>query len=472
MANSKRIYLDYAATTPVDPAVRDAMLPYLGEYFGNPSSVHSCGQEARLAVEKSRQQLARLIGAQPAEIVFTSGGTEADNTALEGVAYARRARGNHIITSHIEHHAVLECFHFLEGQGYRVTYLPVDGEGRVNPAAVAEAITPETILVSIMLANNEVGTVEPLREISQVAHARNVLVHTDAVQALGHLRINVNELEVDLLAMSAHKLSGPKGVGALYLRRGTELVSLLHGGAQERGRRASTENVPGIVGLGKAAELAGLELDSEYKRLNTLRDGFIKRVMSEIKGVRLNGHPTLRLPGNINISVAGASGEALLLNLDVAGVCASTGSACNSESRDPSHVLVALGLTAEEANSSLRLSLGKWTTEGDLDLAFQALTRVVAKLRAEPPLEPGKAAPGAKPAKFKGDGIIIFPDVAASIKGAKTLDAAGVESKLVAPPPHMRMGCDLALEFSLAKQADIEKLFSEKAVTYSRILPL
>jgi cysteine desulfurase len=468
-----KIYLDYAATTPVDPLVREAMLPYLGEYFGNPSSVHSCGQKARSGIEKARSQVANLIGARPEEIVFTSGGTEADNMALEGVAYALKTRGNHIITSSIEHHAVLECCHFLESQGFKVTYLPVGRNGRVNPDDFEKAIQPGTILISIMLANNEVGTIEPLEEIVSVAKKHGIYCHTDAVQAAGNIPVDVNALGVDLLSMSAHKLYGPKGVGALYIRQGTKLVPFLHGGGQERGRRASTENLSGIAGFGKAAELAQARMADEVKRVTALRDRLYEGIINQITGIQLNGDPVNRLPGNLNVSVGGAAGEAMLLKLDVAGICVSTGSACNSENPDPSHVLRALGLTIPQADNSLRLTLGKPTTRQEVDTAVKTLADVVAELRAEPPVFPApKTVSQGKSVRFKGDAIVIFPDVAASIKGANILKASGIENKLVAPPPQMRMGCDLGLEIYVTDQPKIEKLFVEKAVPTLYFLPL
>ena len=467
---SKMIYLDYAATAPVYPGVREAMLPYLGEQFGNPSSVHSYGQEARAAIERSRIQVARLIGALPDEIVFTSGGTEADNTALEGVAFAHRARGNHIITSVIEHHAVLEYCRFLETQGFTVTYLPVDRYGLVDPTEVEKAIRQETILISVMLANNEVGTIQPIAEIASIAKRRGVYCHTDAVQAAGHIPVDVNALGIDFLSASAHKLGGPKGIGALFVRQGVTLTPFLHGGSQEKGRRASTENVPGIVGFGLAAEIANNEIQTEMARLSALRDLLISSLQQRVAGVELNGAPMQRLPGNANVSIAKVSGEALLLKLDLAGICASTGSACNSESIDPSHVLRAMGVSVEQAQSSLRLTLGRWTTKEDIEAAVGTIAEVVSALRAEPPAPPHPVAD--KTRKFKGDAIVIFPDVSASIKGAGTLKSAGIENKLVAPPPKLHMGCDLALEIYLSQRSEIEQIFSQKNVNYSNIFPL
>ncbi len=381
----KRVYLDYAATTPTHPEVVKAMLPYFTETFGNPSSIYVCGQEAKGAMEEARTRIARFIGAKDEEIVFTSGGTEADNTAIKGVAYANEKRGNHIITSTIEHHAVSETCKFLEGRGFSVTYLPVDEYGQMAPDDVKKAITSKTILISIMQANNEIGTIEPISEIGRIAREAGVYFHTDAVQTMGHIPVDVNKLRVDLLSLSAHKLYGPKGIGALYVRKGTKLVSFMHGGGQERGRRASTENVPGIIGLAKAVELAGAEMDEEAKRITRLRDRLINGLL-EIEHTRLNGHPLNRLANNVNISVDFVEGESMCLNLDLEGICASTGSACSSGSTEPSHVLLALGIPPQQAYGSLRFTLGKWTVEEDIDKVLEVLPRVVAKLRAMSPL--------------------------------------------------------------------------------------
>jgi len=381
-----RIYLDYAATTPTHPEVAKAMLPYFTEAFGNPSSIYILGQEAKEAIEEARDKVADLIGARNEEIVFTSGGTEADNFAIKGVAYANESRGNHIITSVIEHHAVLETCHFLETRGFRVTYLPVDEYGLVDPENVRKAITNETILISVMQANNETGTIEPIAEIGQVANEAGICFHTDAVQAAGHIPINVDELGLDLLSMSAHKLYGPKGVGALYIRKGTRLLSFMHGGEQERGRRASTENVPGIVGFGRAVEIAGREISEETERLTRLRDRLIEGLLEQIEHTRLNGHPRKRLPNNVNVSIAFVEGESMCLSLDLEGICASTGSACSSGSLESSHVLLALGLPHEQTRASLRLSLGKWTTEAEIDRVLEVMPRIVARLRAMSPL--------------------------------------------------------------------------------------
>ncbi len=378
----KRIYLDYASTTPMHPEVVRAMMPYLRESFGNPSSIHAIGLEAKRAIEIVRASVANFINARDDEIVFTSGGTEADNFAIKGVAYANEAKGDHIITTVIEHHAVLETCHFLEGHGFRVTYLPVDEHGCVSPDDLREAITDKTILVSIMHANNEIGTIEPLAELGEITREAGVCFHTDAVQTVGHIPIDVNELGVDLLAMSAHKLCGPKGVGALYIRKGAKILPFVHGGEQERGRRASTENVPGIVGFGRAIEIARQDMSEEVKRLSCLRERLIDGLLTSIDHARLNGHPQERLPNNINISVPSTEGESVCLGLDLEGICVSTGSACSSGSAEASHVLLALGLPRELAHASLRFSLGKWTSEEEIDQVLQVLPRVVARLRA------------------------------------------------------------------------------------------
>ena len=382
----ERIYLDYAATTPSHPEVVKAMLPYFTDAFGNPSSIYSYGQEAKGAIEEARAKIADLIGAQDEEIIFTSGGTEADNFALKGVAFTNEPKGNHIITSAIEHHAVIETCKFLERRGFRVTYLPVDGYGLVAPDDIRKAITDKTVLISIIHANNEIGTIEPINEIGRIAKEAGIYFHTDAVQAVGHIPVDVNELEVDLLSMSAHKLYGPKGVGALFIRKGTKLTPFIHGGEQERKRRASTENVPGIVGFGKAAELAKQEMNEEAERLTYLRDKLIQGLVERIDHTHLNGHPIMRLPNNVNVSVDFVEGESMLLNLDLEGICASTGSACSSSSLEPSHVLLAMGLSHEQAHGSLRLTLGKWSHEEEIGRVLEVLPRIVARLRAMSPL--------------------------------------------------------------------------------------
>ena len=382
----KRIYLDYAATTPTHPEVVKAMLPYFTDAFGNPSSLYSYGQEAKGTIEEARDKVAALIGAGSDEIVFTSGGTEADNFAIKGVAYANESKGNHIITSSIEHHAVIESCKFLERRGFKVTYLPVDKYGLVDPNEVKKAMTNKTILISVMHANNEMGTIEPIAEIGSIAKEAGIYFHTDAVQTVGHIPVDVNELGVDLLAMSAHKLYGPKGVGALYIGKGTKLIPFMHGGEQERRRRASTENVAGIVGFAKTVEIAQQEMNQEAKQLTYLRDQLIKGLLERIDHIRLNGHPQKRLPNNVNLSVEYVEGESMVLNLDLEGICASTGSACSSSSLEPSHVLLAMGLPHEEAHGSLRFTLGKWTTEEEIERVLDVLPGIVTKLRAMSPL--------------------------------------------------------------------------------------
>jgi cysteine desulfurase len=379
------IYMDYAATTPTDKKVIEAMLPYFGEVCGNPSSLHAFGQEAKAAVEGARKRIASFLGAEPGEIVFTSGGTESDNFAIKGVAYANRKKGDHIITSVIEHHAVLETCRFLEQEGFRVTYLPVEGDGLVDPAVAAGAITDKTILISIMHANNEIGTIQPISEIGAMAREQGIAFHTDAVQTFGHLPFTADALNCDLISASAHKLYGPKGVGLLYIRKGTRIAPFIHGGEQENGRRASTLNVPGIVGFGKAVELAAAELAEEAQRETALRDRFISGVFNRLDGVRLNGHSTRRLPNNINISLTSVEGEGVILSLDMMGIACSTGSACSSSSVETSHVLTAIGLPKEFSHGSLRFSLGRYTRESDIDTVLETLPQVVGRLRSLSP---------------------------------------------------------------------------------------
>jgi len=379
---NQKIYLDYAATTPVDPDVVKAMLPYFTDRFGNPSSIHSFGQEGKAAMEEARDKIANFIGAKPEEIIFTSGGTESDNFAVKGGVY----KGNHIITTSIEHHAIIKSCRFLEKNGFKVTYLPVDKNGLLNPEDVKKAITNETVLISVMHANNEIGTIEPIAEIGEIARKKGIYFHTDAVQSFGHLPINVDKLNVDLLSVSAHKLYGPKGVGALYVRKGTRMTAFMHGGEQERNRRASTENVPGIVGFGRAVEIAGEKMAAEKEKLTILRDKLIKGIFERIGDVRLNGHPSKRLPNNVNISIDFVEGESMLLNLDMEGIAASTGSACSSSSLEPSHVLLALGLRHELAHGSLRFTFGRYTKEEDVDYLLEVLPKIINKLRSMSPL--------------------------------------------------------------------------------------
>lgn len=384
----KRVYMDHAATTPTDVEVVKEMEPYFTQKYGNPNSVHSFGQEARKAVEEAREKIAHLIGANPSEIVFTAGGTEADNYAIKGIAWANQKKGNHIITSKIEHHAVLHSCQFLEKQGFKVTYLPVDKYGLIDPEDVKKTITDKTILVTIMHANNEIGTIEPIKEIGKVVKDAGVYFHTDSVQTTGHIPIDVNDLGVDMLSMSGHKFYGPNGVGVLYLRKGTKIINLIDGGAQEKNRRAGTENVAGIVGLGKAAELAEKRLAKGTEdRVVKLRDKLIKGIMDEIENVRLNGHPTNRLPGNANLCFEFIEGESMLLSLDMEGVAASSGSACTSGSLKASHVLLAIGLPPEIAHGSLRLSLGKDNTEEEIDYVIDILPGIIGKLRGLSPFK-------------------------------------------------------------------------------------
>jgi cysteine desulfurase len=381
---AKQVYMDHSATTAVDPAVTEAMLPYFSEKYGNPSSLYSIGRQSRRAIEESRQKVADLIGAKKEEIIFTGSGTESDNLAIKGIAMKNRTKGDHIITSSIEHHAVLHTCKYLEKNGFKVTYLPVSKEGLVDPVDVEKAITPKTLLITIMHANNEIGTIQPIEEIGRIAKEKNIPFHTDAVQTSGKIPVNVDALGVSLLSMSAHKIYGPKGVGALYLRKGTSIEPQMHGGGHERNIRSSTENVPGIVGFGKACELAKAHLPDEAN-LAKLRDSLIKGVL-EIKDSYLNGHLTKRLPGNANFRFSYIEGESMILNLDMKGVAASTGSACSSTSLEPSHVLIAIGLRPEESHGSLRLTLGRENTQEDVDFVISILPEIVNKLRMISPL--------------------------------------------------------------------------------------
>ena len=382
----ERIYLDNAATTRVRPEVAEAVLPAMTETYGNASSVHSFGREAKKAMEKARAQVAAAIGAKKEEIYFTAGGSEADNWALKGAAHALRRKGLHIITTAIEHHAVLHTCQALEKEGFEVTYLPVDEYGLVTPEQVEAAIRPDTILVSVMAANNEIGTIEPIAEIGAVCRAHKVLFHTDAVQAVGHMPLDVAAMQIDMLSLSGHKFYAPKGVGALYIRTGVRIENLIEGGAQERNRRAGTENVPAIVGMGKAIELITAEMAEENARISGLRDRLIAGILDAIPESRLNGHPTKRLPGNVNVSIRYIEGEALLLSLDMAGIAASSGSACTSGSLDPSHVLLAIGLPHEIAHGSLRLTIGRDNTQDEIDRVLEELPKIVSRLRAMSPL--------------------------------------------------------------------------------------
>ena len=382
----KLIYLDNAATTKTAPEVVEAMLPYFSEAYGNPSSIYSLAGESRKAVDQARETIARTLGARPEEIYFTAGGTESDNWALKAAAEFYRKKGNHIITTKIEHHAVLHSCQWLEKQGFEVTYLNVDENGVVRLEELKAAIRPTTILISVMYANNEIGTIQPIREIGEIAHEHGILFHTDAVQAFGQLPIQVDDCHIDMLSASGHKLNGPKGIGFLYIRKGVKIRSFIHGGAQERKRRAGTENVPGIVGLGKAVERAVGTMEERTETERRLRDYLIDRVLKEIPYARLNGHRSQRLPGNANFSFQFIEGESLLIMLDMEGICGSSGSACTSGSLDPSHVLLAIGLPHEIAHGSLRLTLNEEVTKEELDYVVDTLKRIVEKLRGMSPL--------------------------------------------------------------------------------------
>lgn len=382
----RRIYLDHAATTKPRPEVVEAMLPLLTDNYGNPSSIYSLGREAKRAVEEAREQVAAVLGAKPEEIYFTSGGSEADNLALQGVAWANERKGKHIITSSIEHHAVYDTCKFLQKRGFEITFVGVDHYGRVNPQEVAEAIREDTILISIMHANNEVGTIQPIAEIGEIARSRGVLFHTDAVQTVGAIPVNVNDLNCDLLSLSAHKFYGPKGVGVLYARKGTRFLPHIYGGAQERGRRAGTENTAGIVGLAKAITLAEEERERVQPRIKELRDCLRDGILARVDEVILTGHPEERLPNNLSLCFRYVEGEALLLNLDLQGIAASSGSACTSGSLEPSHVLLAMGLEHEIAHGSLRLTLGRENTAEEIDYVVEAVATAVEKLREMSPL--------------------------------------------------------------------------------------
>ncbi len=382
----EKIYLDNAATTPVRKEVVDAMLPYFTESFGNPSSVYQIAQMNKKAIDDARESIANVLGAKANEIFFTSGGSEADNWAIKGIAYANKAKGNHIITTKIEHHAVLHTCEFLEKNGFEVTYLDVDEYGMVHPEDVEKAIKDTTILISIMYANNEIGTINPIKEIGAIAKAHKIPFHTDAVQAVGQVRIDVNEQNIDLLSLSGHKINGPKGMGVLYIRRGLKIENLIHGGAQERGRRAGTENVPGIVGLAKAMELAYTDFEAKIEKMTKLRDKLIHGILEAIPYTKLNGHPTMRLANNSNIGVQYVEGESLLLLLDMNGIAGSSGSACTSGSLDPSHVLLAIGIPHEKAHGSIRFTLGSQNTEEEIDKVIEVMPGIVQRMRDMSPL--------------------------------------------------------------------------------------
>lgn len=381
-----RIYLDNAATTRTSQEVVDAMLPYFTESYGNPSSIYELGQRSKEAITKAREEIAKVIGAKTEEIYFTAGGSEADNWAIKAAYEAYKNKGNHIITTKIEHHAVLHTCQYLEKQGAKVTYLDVDENGLIDLEQLQKAITPETILITIMFANNEIGTIEPVKEIGMIAKEHGILFHTDAVQVFGQVPIDVDEMNIDMLSSSAHKINGPKGIGCLYIRKGVKIRSFIHGGAQERKRRAGTENVPGIVGYGVAARMAAETMEARTRKEQELRDYFIRRVLDEVPYTRLNGDPEKRLPNNANFSFRFIEGESLLIMLDMKGIAGSSGSACTSGSLDPSHVLLAIGLPHEIAHGSLRLTLGADTTKEDLDYTLEQIKEIVAKLRNLSPL--------------------------------------------------------------------------------------
>ncbi|MGC8810971.1 MAG: cysteine desulfurase NifS [bacterium] len=381
-----RVYLDHNATTPVHPEVYEAMKPFFQDQFGNSSSIHWAGREVRKYVEEAREKVAELLHASPTEIIFTGCGTESDNMAIKGVAYSWRAKGNHIITTQVEHHAVLHTCQFMEKMGYEVTYLPVDNYGLIDLELLRRSIRPQTILVSIMFANNETGTIFPIKEIGEITREKGVIFHTDAVQAVGKIPIDLRHLPVDILSLSGHKLNTPKGIGAQFIRRGLKLTPLIHGGGQEYGLRAGTENVPYIVGLGKACEIVRRDFNQRLSHLQRLRDRLEQGIKARIPHVVLNGHPTQRLPNTLNMSFLDIEGESLLLNLDLEGIAVSSGSACTSGSLEPSHVLLAMGLPPEIAQSAIRFSLGWSNTEAEIDYVLEVLPRLVERLRAMSPL--------------------------------------------------------------------------------------
>lgn len=380
------IYFDNAATTPVRKEVFDEILPYFTEHYGNASSVYTVARESKKALEKAREQVAKALNAETEEIYFTAGGSESDNFALKGVAEAMEKKGKHIITTKIEHHAILHTCEYLQERGFEVTYLPVDEYGKISLEDLKKAIREDTILISVMFANNEIGTIQPIKEIGEIAREKGIYFHTDAVQAVGHVKIDVKEMNIDLLSLSGHKLCAPKGIGAIYIKKGVNIRPFVHGGAQEKRRRAGTENIAGIVGLGKAIELANVEIEENTKKLVYLRDKLIKRILEKIPYSKLNGHPIDRLPGNCNISFEFVEGESMLLLLDSKGIAASSGSACTSGSLDPSHVLLAIGLPHEKAHGSLRMTLEHYNTEEEVDVVLKELPSIVSKLREMSPL--------------------------------------------------------------------------------------
>jgi len=382
----KRVYLDHSATTPVHPEVLEAMLPYYKDKFGNASSIHQFGRDAKDALEQSREAVAKVINAASSEVYFTSGGTESDNLALKGTALANKNKGKHIMTSQIEHHAVLESCKFLKKEGYDVTYLPVDKYGLVDPGVLRENIRKDTILISIIHANNETGTIQPIEELGKIARENGIYFHSDTVQAFGKIPLDVQKMGIDMLSVSAHKLYGPKGVGAIYIRKGTRISSLVHGGHHERARRAGTENVPGIVGLAKAAEIASKDMETQHQHLKNLTESFLKKLSEKIPDVFLNGHPEKKFAGTLNISFKGVEGESIILSLDMKGVAVASGSACTSGALEPSHVLSAMRIDPALAQSSIRFSFGRENTMEDVDYVVEVLPAIIQRLRSMSPI--------------------------------------------------------------------------------------
>lgn len=458
MAGMKQIYLDHSATTPVHSEVLEAMLPYFGDLFGNPSSIHSFGQDTKKAVDEARDKVASLINADPSEIVFTSGGTEADNLAIMGVAYAYNGKKNHIITSSIEHHAVLNTCEYLGKKGFRVTCLPVGRYGLVDPDDVKSVISRKTAIISIMHANNEIGTIEPIEEIGRVAGENNIPFHTDAVQTVGKIPVDVNSLNVDMLSLSGHKIYGPKGIGALYIRRGTKITPILYGGHHERGLRAGTENVPGIVGLGRACEIASRELMSEMDHLKKLRDKLESGIMERIDRAYINGHPSQRLPNIFNISFENIEGEPVILNLDMKGIAVSAGSACTTDAMESSHVLKALGIPPDIALGSVRFSLGRENTEEEIDYVINALVEVVEHLR--------DVSPRVDAINRKSECVITFYEVSDALRAEKVLKRKGLKFTLSSVPPEISRPscCGVAILFGCEDREGVGDFLKEQDV--------
>jgi len=458
MTKIKKIYLDHAATTPTHPEVLEAMLPYYKEFFGNPSSAYTLGRKARKAVDKARADVASLIGADPLEIVFTSGGTEADNLAIRGIACAREAKGRHIITSAIEHHAVLNTCKYLEERGFSVSYLPVDGYGLVDPDDVKKAITSDTILITIMYANNEVGTIEPIKEIGLVAKKNGILFHSDAVQAVGKIPVDVATLNVDLLSVSGHKIYGPKGVGALYIKNGVEITPLLYGGGHEKNLRAGTENVPGIVGLGKACEIASRDLESQMSCLQGLRDRLQTQITEKIHRTRINGHPLKRLPHILSASFEYVDGESIIANLDLKGIDASAGAACTSGDRQPSHVLSAMRVSPDVAIGTVRFSLGRETTKEEIEYTKDILEESIKRLRGMCPLTEGT--------NLKRHCVVTFSDPHYALLSEKALDEKGLRFAFTSLPNQVDCPtcCNIALLFMCEDEEEITSLLKDQGI--------